>query len=343
MQSFFKNNFYSMCCMVLFFNRLDAHWTETYHFFPKNFMHKKQSVIVEKKVHEPFNQLLVSWNAALPTRGYLRFFLEVFDEKKHTWSTYKMYEWGAGISRSFLEKDKNSPARYVHVRFEGVPARKYHQFRVKVVALHGASIQVLRSISVCASDLARFKPEALDSYSKNMRPIMIKDVPQISQHIPDYPESSGWCSPASLSQVIEFCRHEPVDLVTLARQVYDSNLNACGSWPLNTAMAGVYLPEYLCYVTRLASLKDLIQLLKQGHPVILSICSALALPGAPKAYDKGHLITVVGIDMRKREIICHDTAEKNVVDTFKRYPLTPFLRTWENRYRLAYVIVPRSA
>ncbi len=319
---------------------MHAHtWTKTYHFFPEAFIRKTGNVTVEKKGAQPFNQLLVSWTADLPAKGYLRFSLEVFDEKLHKWSTYKMYEWGKGINHSFLEKDPSSSARYVHVRFEGAHGRKYHQFRINVQGYKGADTQVLRSISVCASDLALFKPEPIDDYPKNVKPLYIQGVPILSQHSADYTESTGWCSPASIAQVIGFYTNKSYDVATLAQEVFDSKLSIYGSWPFNTALAGVYLPGYLCYVARLNSLKDIIRLLKRGCPVILSICSSELLPGALKPYDKGHLITVVGIDLNKREIICHDTAEKNVQKAV-RYPLKPFVQAWENRYRLAYVIVP---
>lgn len=321
---------------------LSAAWTTTYHFTPKVFHEYPGNIVVTKNTHRRFAQLLVSWNADLPEQGFFRFYVEVFDEQHKQWSLYKMYEWGADVSRSFFEKGPYG-ARYVHVRFEGSPACVYKKFKIRVDAVDGAKLTALRHIAVCASTLSLFRPERTSilkmSHFKNCH-VHLSDVPCISQHDEAYPESTGWCSPTSLAQVIEYYTHEPVDVPAFARAVYDEGLAAYGSWSYNTAAAAVYLKDYICYVTRLNSIKDLVVLLLHGHPVVLSIWCARPLPGAPKAYDKGHLITVVGIDVKNNTIICHDTAEKDPADMVKHYPLEPFMRAWERRYRLAYIIMP---
>lgn len=322
-------------------------WTHTYHFARKDFVYNAHDFTLEKEVQQPFTQLLVSWNAPRPRKGLYRFFLEVYDDAHKRWSTYKMYEWGAGVQKSFMQKDRHpdkySGARFTHVRFEGAAGKKYHTFRVKVVAVNGADIHAMRHIAVNASDLRLFTVEPLHgelTFEKNKK--YISGVPCISQHSDAFPESSGWCSPASLAQVIEFYTHKPVNLVQLASEVLDTGLGIYGSWPFNTAQASAYLPEHICYVTRLASVKDLLNLVAHNCPVIISICSAQILPGAPKEYDKGHLITVVGFDLKNKKIICHDTAEKNKQDCIKHYPLKQFIRAWEKRHRLAYVITPKK-
>jgi len=333
---------------LLFLNiscALHAHsWTTTYHFTSKVFHEYPGVVVVEKKAQEPFAQLLVSWNSDLPSRGYFRFYLEVLDETTHQWSQYKMYEWGAGVSRSFFEKNKQPDgAKYAHVRFEGAPGKLYRKFKIRVESVDGAELSALKHIAVCASDLSFFKTETVTSlhatYIKNKH-IYLDEVPCISQHDERYPESTGWCSPTSLAQVIEYYTHTPIDLPVFARSVFDEKLAAYGSWPFNTAQAGVYLPGHVCYITRLHSVRNLFKLLSRGYPVVVSICCAKPLPGAPKAYDKGHLITVVGFDLKKKTIICHDTAENDSADMIKHYPLAPFMQAWERRQRLAYVIVP---
>ncbi len=339
MISFFQR-LLAVLSTFVFVSAFAAPWTTTYHFYPRQFIPEKQGIHVQKKTQQPFTQLLVSWNAGCPVKGHYCFILDVYDEQKKAWTSYRMYEWGADRQRSFLKKSKTG-AHYAHVRFEGAPERKYHRFRVHVQAHNGAALRDLRAISVCASDLPAFVTEPLDEFIDATTVVEISGVPLFSQQLPEYPESSGWCSPASLAQVISFYCRQSVDLPSFARQVYDEGLQVYGSWPFNTAMVPCYLPESLSYVTRLNSLHDLIKLLKQNVPVIVSIHSKQALPGAPKAYDKGHLITVIGIDMPARQIICHDTAEAEIGNVYKRYPLAPFLQAWENRKRLAYVIKPR--
>lgn len=317
-------------------------WTNTYHFFPKQNNYKRNVLVFEKQV-DPFNQLLVSWNALEPARGYYRFYLQIFDENNKQWTSYKMYEWGKGVKRSFLHADTGSTAKYVHVRFEGVAHQLYKKFRIRVQALDGADIHQIKSVSVCAYNLDNFVSEVDKKIVTKQERVYLADVPCISQMLDEYPDSAGWCSPTSIAQVIEYYTKKQLDIVPFASLVHDSGLGMCGSWPFNTVQAFCYLPDFLCYVTRLSSVADLFTLVMHNHPVIVSIKCTQALPGAPKAYDKGHLITVVGFDMLKKEIICHDTAEKNSADMVKHYPLKGFLQAWENRYRLAYVIIPRIA
>ncbi len=316
-------------------------WTRTFYFFNDACEKNDTELIFAKRAEHAFTQLLISWHAHNQTQGYFRFYVEVFDEKTKIWSTYKTYEWGYRRQASFLHKDSHSSAAYVHVRFEGASDRKYYTFRIKIEAVDGASIHDVDYIVVCASDMKRFKPEAYESAVKNIESSYIKNVPRRSQYHENYPESNGWCSPASVAQLIEFYNKVSIDLPTFAHTVYDRGLNVYGSWPFNTAQAALHLPNHLCYVTRLKSIQDLSRLLVNGHPVILSICCSMPLTGAPKAYDQGHLITVIGIEKEKRRIICHDTAEKDVTDMVKYYPMSEFMRAWENRQRLAYVIVPR--
>lgn len=310
-------------------------WTHTYQF------HYSDSG--EFCADHPFTQLLVSWNAREPISGFLRFYLDVYDEKNKKWTTYKMYEWGRGINRSFMSKDSSSSAQYVYVRFEGATGRKYRKFRVYVEGCKGASKDNVKSLFVVASDLSHFEPELLSDIpvtiaGKSRK--YIAGVPCISQMLNAYPESAGWCSPTSLAQIVEFYTQRTLNLPRFAQDVFDKSLAMYGSWPFNVAQASLYLPEHACYVTRMSSIRELLECLAHGYPVVVSICSRQILPGAPKAYDKGHLITVVGFDLRKKKIICHDTAEKDTHAMIKHYPLVQFMRAWENRYRLSYVIQP---
>ena len=169
--------------------------------------------------------------------------------------------------------------------------------------------------------------------------IYIPDVPCYCQYHDDYPESSGWCSPTSVAQLIAYYTNKHVSVPTFARQVYDEGLGVFGSWPFNMIAVSLHLPDFDCYVTRLESFKKLINQLSLGFPVIVSIRCNTPLKGAPKAYPAGHLITVVGVDVHKQVVICNDTAVRDN-DCVKYYPLEPFVRAWENSFRLAYIIMP---
>ena len=78
--------------------------------------------------------------------------------------------------------------------------------------------------------------------------------------------------------------------------------------------------------------------LAQGIPVTVSVRGTL--DGAPKAYDNGHLLVIVGWNAKKKAVICHDPAFDNHQYVLKQYPVQSFIRAWENSRRLAYWVDP---
>lgn len=281
-----------------------------------------------------FNQLIFSWNALRPTIGYFSFAVQVRDMHTKRWGKWHhMIDWGNTAQKSYLSST-DGHSKYVHVRLETEGEKRADAFRIKITGQEGASVGLLKLLAVSIADYAQFKPESVDQL-KSLPSIVVKGVPKVSQFQVDHPESRRLCSPTSCSMVASFLRGEHIDPVDFADNVFDHGLEIFGSWPFNMAHAFEQcLGNSWFFTTRLNGFADIHRQLAQGIPVAVSVRGSL--DGAPKAYEDGHLLVVVGWNAQKKAVICHDPAFDNHKAVLKQYPIQSFIRAWENSRRLAY-------
>lgn len=324
---FFKILFISYCAVVMI--HAEQPWTSCHTHFIAQESNKQ---LVEKKV-DWFKQLIFSWHAQRPCKGYFRFFVRVHDAQTKQWlGWHKAIEWGAGVQRSFLHKTATDD--YLHVRLE----MKQHYadaYQIKVEIIDNADISLLKSITVCTSRFDLFNPEHGSRYSQ-VSSVQLANVPRISQMMLDHPDYDALCSPTSLTMMSSFLLKKKIDPLVSAEQVFDNGLGVYGSWPFNIAYANeVSSEKHSFLVKRLHSFHELLAILRQKKPVVVSVRGALQ--GAPKSYPNGHLMVVIGYDAARRQVICHDPAIVPAQKVVKRYRLSDFLAAWERSHRLAYI------
>jgi hypothetical protein len=85
--------------LLVFMPSVHGEWTWRYRKAfntPEREQHKALSVLSFSKLEVPhFSQLLFSWNAFRPHRGFFRFLVQVRSAKTHTWHDWHtMIEWG---------------------------------------------------------------------------------------------------------------------------------------------------------------------------------------------------------------------------------------------------------
>jgi hypothetical protein len=78
-------------------------------------------------------------------------------------------------------------------------------------------------------------------------------------------------------------------------------------------------------------------MLKQRVPVVVSVRGSII--GAPKEYNNGHLLLVVGYNAAGHTIVCHDPAAPTDEETLKEYPADSFMKAWDCSRRLSYIAV----
>ncbi len=300
---------------------------------------QRKQVLFTKNGVKPFTQLVFSWNALRPKSGYFSFWVQTRDAGTKKWGRlHRMMDWGAQIQKSYFDKS-DGYTKYVHVRLETEQGKQADAFRIKIMGQNGADLGLLRGLGVALSNFKSFKPEHIDSRLAALPSLHIKNVPQVSQMVLDHPEKKSICSPTSCSIVTSYLSGNKVDPGTFADGAFDHGLQIYGSWPFNMAHAFEQGDGAIWFFTaRLNSFKDLYRQIQRGIPAVVSVRGWLT--GAPKEYDKGHLLVVVGWDAYKKEVICHDSALPEHNQTVKRYPIQSFVRAWERSHRLTYIAEP---
>jgi len=286
-----------------------------------------------------FTQLMFSWNAFRPSEGHFTFYVQVRDAKNKKWGTWhKMAEWGANVQRSFASTSENG-AKYLHVRLEAQDGHEADAFKIRVNASQGTDLSQFRSFAVSLSNFHQFKESSIDHAICTLPSTHVANVPKQSQFKVPYERNDSICSPTSVGMLIGSLTDKKVDYRQLVRGSFDNGLNVHGSWPFNMAHAFEHCKGDVYFsVGRLHSFVQLHERLQKGVPVVVSVRGHLA--GAPKIYEKGHLLVVVGWDAKRRQVICHDPAFKSNHKVLKRYAISSFLRAWDRSHRLAYLADP---
>jgi len=262
----------------------------------------------------PFNELILSWNGIRPKRGPWTFSVSL---KEGEW--IRIAEWGPGIQRSFESLDTVASKELCTA------------FRIKV---EGGEWEGLHSLNVCVSNLANH----IMRIPQNLQPVILKNVPLQSQMVLNHPRHRDLCSPTATAAALNYLLgKQQIDPVAFAEQVRDQGCDIYGNWVLNTAECynQTGIP---CHVARLESFEDLHAELVQGRPVVVSVKGTL--PGAPKPYNAGHLICVVGYENGR--VHCVDSAFATNEETLVSYDLQDFLAAWGVRRNLAYVFTPQN-
>lgn len=298
---------------------------------------KKMTIF--SKVEVPhFSQLIFSWNARRPSRGYFSFLIQTRNAVTKQWGKWhRMMDWGADVQRSYLS-DGDGHTKYVHVRLEHQNNKKSDGFRIKICAHKNAGITDVKSVAVALSDYALFEPENVASLLK-LPSVYISGVPKVSQLLLDHPDNKRLCSPTSCFMLTHYLCQQRVTPEIFADNVFDSGLEVFGSWPFNVAHAFELCGGSNWFFTkRLHNFVDIYRQLRRGLPVVVSVRGMIE--GAPKAYENGHLLVVVGWDAKRKKVICHDPALPEHGRVLISYPVESFIRAWERSYRLAYWVEP---
>ncbi|MFA5074649.1 MAG: C39 family peptidase [Candidatus Babeliales bacterium] len=300
----------------------------------------KNSYVWQKNDSMYFDELILSWNALRPCQGNLSFYVSV---KHNYWSEWhKIAEWGSNFQQTFVNS-KNPLFHTKHVKVEMQHGKKASGFRIKVVAQNGANVKNLKSLFACVCNTGKLN--RIDGTTIDLPTIRPIRVPKHSQMVLDHPRFKDFCSPTSISLIVNYYLKNKYNLdnyiVNFAKKVHDdSYLNIYGNWPLNVAQAYDACQEKCFFkVERLNSFYDLYNYLNKGIPVAVSIRGYIH----GRVYKNGHFIVVVGWDNNRKAILCIDPSYSSNNETTRAYSIKSFLRAWGNSTspHLSYVPIPR--
>ena len=316
----------------------DQGWTRVYKqsFTPHEMRRngKKEAVLFYQTKLPIFNQLIFSWNAMRPKKGLFTFYAQVRDAKTGRWYNYhKMIEWGKGVQKSFFNRTDGS--LFCYARLEVETQHKADGFRIKAVASNANDLKLLQSLIASVSNFDKFKPERYSERGKGLKTYVLTGVPKASQFLVNHPRADALCSPTSLSMMIGSLKGKTIDPLICANLVYDEGLDVFGNWGFNMAHAYEHCGHKVqFYATRLSSFAALHKLLHQKIPVAVSVRGPLK--NAPKPYDQGHLLVVIGWDAEKKKVLCHDPAFDEHGRVYMEYDIHEFVIAWERSRRLTY-------
>lgn len=289
---------------------------------------KAVSFVWEEASLPEFDELLISWSASRPHKGHLRIQVSAFTSDWSPWVDYVV--WGAEGQYTF-----NNEIGDVRCFQDTVEIRNNSQatgFKIKILAEQGTNLDECRALHACTTLLSTHDIQA----SPPIVGAVTLKFPGLSQMALSDSRAKRLCSPTSLTAVIRHLKgSKDLSPLQFANRTHDSSFDIHGNWVLNTAQAAHELGNnWMCYVSRLSSLEELIAPLHNGIPTVVSVQGPLT--GAPLPYESGHLLVVRGYDPITQNILCMDPAYPCDSSTLVGYPWKDFLAAWRRRKGLAY-------
>ena len=282
------------------------------------------SHIVDERVWEeervsPFEELILSWNAARPKTGEYQIFLSVHSQWWSDWMPYAF--WGSDTQMSFRTQTPQACISQDTL----IAKQKLDGFRVKIVCKE-TDLSGFRVLYACTSNPTEFQSNPVGPLPGVQLPL--KSL--LSQRNLKHPRHLDLCSPTSTTMAIQFLLKEiDTDPLHFAKGAHDAGFDIYGNWAEASHRLG---EKFSCYIERLSGFTQLHELLLQELPVVVSVQGPLK--GAPLPYANGHLILVSGWDPVQKRVLCADPAEPNVMTS---YALSDFLIAWGRRRNLAYL------
>lgn len=291
-----------------------------------------------------FDELIVSWNITTPPGSSLLVEARpIFNE--HSTRFFSLGKWSADdplapslsdLPRSSSGK-QSTPDGEVHtdVLVLTRPARSF-QIRLSITHRPGRDPTLLKFVGVSLLNSSIAPPLHAETLLAGREVIL--PVPTRSQL--DYPGGGAWCSPTSVSMVLDYWSTvlERSDLIRdvpeVAAAVHDPGWPGTGNWPFNTAYAGSF-EGMRAYVTRLGTTSELETWIQTGVPIVASVSYSI-LKGNPDQRD-GHLVVVVGFD-KQGNIILNDPGTR--ISMQKTVARDRFAAAWASSQNTVYIIHP---
>lgn len=295
---------------------------------------------------EPFDQVIVSWNAIAPKNTLLG--VEARAATGEGWSRWYHLGWwdatNSVITRTSVknQKDKNGNVDTDTLLLSNPST----ELQIKL-SLYSTEAGTSPSVRLIACSLAHSAEVPKPSWSERILGELHLDVPEISQL--DYPPRGNvWCSPTSVTMVMNYWASQKgkdswkADVRSAAGAIHDEAWGGTGNWTFNTAFAGSH-PGLVAYCTRLKGYSEAEKWLAAGVPVVLSI-SANILHGRGES-GGGHLVVLVGFDEKGNPIVNDPYAKTEEGQRVQRvYDPDRLLRAWQNKSSLgaSYLIYPEG-
>lgn len=273
----------------------------------------------------PRSSLLLSWNTHSIPKEPLHFSVQTRCNGEDWSAELPVATWGQGVQRG-----SKSQAGDLSVDIDLVySAQPFTDFKILVEG----PITELRRITVAErAERAEDSPEVLPGAVCEL------GVPERSQRTIDSEHAHRFCSPTSLSMVLQYLGL-PCDSRDFPPYVYDQANDVYGNWSLNVAYAGALGFDASAFW--LTTLREVEHFIAAGLAVIVSHKFAEGqLPESPLEKTAGHLLVIRGFTESGDVIVNDPAADPRKGEAVRRvYPRLSFAKTWSG---LCYLIHPRT-
>lgn len=282
-----------------------------------------------------WNELVASWNIALPADGFLCVEARAIQPDAAT-KFYVLGCWSADPQRHPRasvpgQRDADGDVATDTLKL----LRPCRKFQIGLILGGGTRLTDLKFLGMSLLD-NRVRPAPLaPNRAAWGRTIAVPERSQMP-----FPNGGTLCSPAVVSMLLGHwagARQRPDwdrTVPEVAAGVDDPNWPGTGNWALNMACAGA-LPGLRAYVARLSDVSELEDWIARGVPVGLSLCyNRLRGQGGEPS---GHLVVCVGFTEAGDVIVNDPGTSRNVRKTFPRANLTA---AWAYSRRTVYLVYP---
>ncbi len=292
----------------------------------------------------PWNELILSWNAAAPAGTFLKIeACAILPD--HATKFYTLGDWSPDnktFPRASVRHQQDADGTVDTDTLILTQPAGAARIRVTLGGTNGVR-PTLKFLGASFSNTRvppATRPPNRAAWGK------IISTPEHSQH--GYPNEKGWCSPTSLSMVLSRWAdvlHRPEMNLTVpevAANVYDDDFAGTGNWPFNTAFAGSF-PGMRSFVTRLDDLSEVEDWIVAGIPVVLSGRWDWLQPGRPPDTD-GHLIVCIGFTPAG-DVVINDPATNLALGQSVRhiYQRANVIHSWTKSHNAIYLVFPDNA
>ncbi|MBA4150709.1 MAG: peptidase C39 family protein [Verrucomicrobia bacterium] len=302
-------------------------------------------IVLTSPVYEipiQWNELVPSWNADAPKGTFLKVEVRgIYPD--HTTKFYNLGIWSPDDShiarqsvRGQKDDDGNVSTDTLILNRPGAKA----QIRITLGGVEKGKRPKLKFLGLSFCD-SKAQPTARASKQTAWG----KEVDVIARSQNAYPNEKGWCSPTSVSMVLDHWSKKTkrsdlaLDVPELVPVIFDKGWGGTGNWPFNTAFVGT-LKGMRAYVTRLSDITELEQWTEAGFPIVISSPWHLLQDGR-KNTGSGHIVVVRGFT-KEGDVVINDPGTNPKTDGRRIYKRQNVINAWKKSNNTVYLIYPEK-
>ena len=293
----------------------------------------------EISVPQNWNELIASWNCALPQNGALKLEARgVYPDRATKYFVLALWSNDDQIAPRESVLNQKDPDGDVDT---DTLVLQRHAVKMQLrLTLQNADMAALKCLGLCFSD-ARIQPIEREPNRAAWGKIL--PTPRLFQN--DYEGGNVWCSPTSTAMILNhwskvLSRPElERDVPTVVKGVYDRNWKGTGNWVFNTAYAGA-MPGMRAYVSRFDDLRELEDWIAAGYPVALSISYDLLKNNGKKG--SGHLVVCRGFTPDGDVVLNDPGRHLKEGEAYHIHSRERVLAAWEHSRKTVYLIYPEN-